>query len=380
MSLSKAVPFICAVLFAGPSLAATPIAVIDGPQSRKVGDPFLLDSRKSTGDHWKWKVKITPDSAPEDRKATLSKKADELRESGLYEVINLEVDDELWISIENDQRIILPTYPGLYEATLAVSNAEGVDLTEYSLRIVGDKTPAPPNPDDTDPPVPSPTPVLTLKQAVTAAIKASNTTETQPEFVKLADAYEKVAGLVGLDVAMIKQTTDLFSSLALVKAKPAWNTILTSVINPRITASGISTPEQYVETWKEIAAGIRAGLGGQPPPPNPVDPPVPIPGEGLRVLIRYEAEDLTQLPSGQKAIFTSTEVVKWLTDNCVEDGYRIVDDDLDTQFESEIWQSAMKQKADTLPWINISNGVTSFSGPLPKTIPEAMALLKQYKP
>lgn len=390
MLLSRTVLFcayLSAFLFAGSSLAANPIAVIDGPSSRKVGDPFILDGRKSIGDHHKWKLKITLDSEPENRKAILDSKAEELRNSGLYEVTAIEVQDELYISIENDQRIILPTYPGLYEATLVVSNADGIEIAEYSLRIVGDKTPAPPEPTpdpdvDPTPPGPTPSPVLTLQQAVTAAIKVSNTTETHAEFQKLAESYDKVSNIVGLDVAMIKQTTDLFTSLTLSKAKPAWNTILTSVVNPRIVASGISTPEQYNATWKEIAAGIRAGLGPQPPPTPDVDPvpPTPIPGEGLRVLIRYEAEDFNQLPSSQIAIFTATEVVQWLTDNCVKDGYRITDDDLDTQFESDIWQNAYKTKAESLPWINISNGVTSFSGPLPKTIAETMTLLKKYKP
>lgn len=357
-----------------PSMAAAPVAVIDGPTSRKVGDRFILGSSKSTGDHRKWQVKITPVLTPEDNKANLDRKAIELRKSGLYEVTAIEPEDKLYDEIEGGQSIVLPTYPGLYEITLIVSNVDGIGVAEYSLRIIGSTPPAPPNPDDPDPPTPPP--VLSLTQSVAAAVKQVATAETRDEFLRLAESYEKIAAL-GLDVPNLKQTTDLFTAVTVVKAKAQWQTILASVITPRITASGITQPEQYVAAWKEIAAGIRAGLGAQPPP-TPVDPS-PIPGDGLRVMIRYEREDFNKLPSSQIAIFTSTEVLQWLMANAVKDGYRIWDKDVDTQFESSIWQDAMKLPYDSLPWISISNGVTSYSGPLPKTIAETITLLQKYK-
>lgn len=353
--------------------AAAPIAIIEGPASRKVGDTFILDAKKSLGNYKKWKVKITLDSVLGDLKAYYQKNADELREQG-YEVTAPEEEAELFIAIEGETKLVLPTYPGLYEVTLAVSNADGIDLTEYVLRIGPlPPAPAPPGPD----PIPDTISLLTMQQAVAAAVKAVVTPETHDEFIALADSYDKIASLIGLDVPQIKQTTDLFTAVTVVKGKLAWQTILNSIVNPRITAASLSTTAQYVATWKEIAAGIRTGAGAQPPP-SPPSPPAP--SDGLHVEIRYERDDFGKMPSSQIAIFTSTEIVKWLTDNCATDGYRIWDKDVDTQFETNIWKAASREPFDSLPWINISNGVTSFSGPLPNTIADTMALLKQYKP
>lgn len=123
----------------------------------------------------------------------------------------------------------------------------------------------------------------------------------------------------------------------------------------------------------------------KPPEPQPPDPgPAPIPVEGFRVLIVIETADAAKLPSGQLAILTSAEVRTYLNSKCVlgpdnkTREYRIWDQHISIEGESQLWKNAMARKRDSLPWIIISTGKSGFEGPLPKTIPETIALLKKY--
>lgn len=127
---------------------------------------------------------------------------------------------------------------------------------------------------------------------------------------------------------------------------------------------------------------------GDPSPPAPVPPspkppaPVPIPGSGFRVLIIRETKELSTLPPAQVAIFSAREVREYLTSHCVLEGnqraFRIWDQDTDVSREDKHWQEAMKRKRDSLPWLLVTNGKEGYEGPLPKDVPEMMALLKKY--
>ncbi len=135
-----------------------------------------------------------------------------------------------------------------------------------------------------------------------------------------------------------------------------------------------------------------------PPPPPPPSPSVPIPHAGFRVLMVYETGETSKLPQAQIAILTAKEIRDYLKAKTVigPDGktreFRIWDKDLNVAGDHAIWREAMKRqeqganpltndltgKRTTLPWIMISDGTRGFEGPLPKTVEETLALLKQY--
>ena len=109
------------------------------------------------------------------------------------------------------------------------------------------------------------------------------------------------------------------------------------------------------------------------------DPPAPIPGEGFRVLIVEEAtEERSKLPASQQLIFTAKAIRDYAKEHCVTDGFRILDDDADMSREASVWQEAMKAPRASLPWLLVTNGKTGFSGPLPLTVDDTLAILKKY--
>lgn len=139
---------------------------------------------------------------------------------------------------------------------------------------------------------------------------------------------------------------------------------------------------------------VTIGQAPQPPPvppvpPGPVPPgptpgPAPIPGDGLRALFVFESGKLQTYPPGQLAALYSKTVRDYLNARCPKgpDGVtperRWYDADQDVSAESKTWQDAMKRPRASLPWVIISNGKAGFEGPLPNSIEELLALLKQY--
>lgn len=110
----------------------------------------------------------------------------------------------------------------------------------------------------------------------------------------------------------------------------------------------------------------------------------PIQEPGFRVLMVYESADLSQLSESQKSVLYSTKIREYLNAKCSKgvDGktsdYRIIDQDTDVSGDSDWWQEVMKRERKSLPWLVISNGKTGFEGPLPKSVDEALAVLKKY--
>lgn len=105
---------------------------------------------------------------------------------------------------------------------------------------------------------------------------------------------------------------------------------------------------------------------------------------GLRVLIKYESQDLNKYPASQTGILYSQSFRDYLDSKCLvgSDGktkdWRMYDKDVDLTNESEMWQKVMKRPSPSLPWIVIGNGKTGYEGPLPKTVDESTALVKKY--
>lgn len=128
---------------------------------------------------------------------------------------------------------------------------------------------------------------------------------------------------------------------------------------------------------------VEAGPVVPPPPPPPPPKTAPWESQGLSVLILRESQSTGSLPLPQRAIFTNSKVLRWLTDNA-KAGFRIWDDDIeDVGNAPEVLKQAFAVvKAaivNDVPTLGISNGKTGYLGPLPQTAEELLALLEQYK-
>jgi hypothetical protein len=350
---------------AAPAFAEPPKAVITGkdgeqPPTKMVpGQINLLDSTKSVGDKFSWKVRITPASGSGD----------------------------LWMTVEDRRKLLMPSLPGTYHVILAVAGDGDPDITEYDLVIDG-TTPGPgPVPPGPVPIPPDPAPV-SLSAVVSAEVAKVVKPETYADWMRLAEGLDRVAALADSDAAptvdaflgMSKAFEDVSLS-ASASAKTAWAAIKATTITPRL--SQLTTVAEYSKSWKEISAGVKTGAGAQPPPPKPPGPtppgPAPIPVAGLRVLIIEETADRGTLPASQAMIFESSKVLGWLRGNA-NNNWRVWDKDIDPAAAPVEFRDALKIQRTSLPWIVISNGTTGFSGPLPKTVDETVALLEKYKP
>lgn len=119
-----------------------------------------------------------------------------------------------------------------------------------------------------------------------------------------------------------------------------------------------------------------------PEPPKPDPSVVPIPGEGLRVLIIYEQDDQAKYsPDTIKQLYSLT-LRKFLNEQCVKGAnglpeYRVLDEEVEG--EPSIWLTAIKRKRESLPWLIISNGKSGFEGPLPAKEADTKSLIERYK-
>lgn len=126
---------------------------------------------------------------------------------------------------------------------------------------------------------------------------------------------------------------------------------------------------------------------GDVPGPTPPDPvtPAPIPLPGFRVLFIEEQADRAKLTLDQFNAMRGSESVTWLNANTEKEGnqpgWRVVDKDAAMSSEpGQHWRDALKRRPANFstPWVIISNGVTGFEGPLPKTKAEIDTLLRKY--
>lgn len=109
----------------------------------------------------------------------------------------------------------------------------------------------------------------------------------------------------------------------------------------------------------------------------------PIPGDGFRVLVVYESEQLKDYPRAQVDALYSSDVRAYLDAKCVagQSGwpdYRILDKDADLSLDATWWQEAMKRPRQSLPWIVVDSPQGGFEGPLPVTVDATLELLKKY--
>lgn len=138
----------------------------------------------------------------------------------------------------------------------------------------------------------------------------------------------------------------------------------------------------------ELVRQMLAVVGPRPPPgpkPDEPDPPKPpIPADGKRVLILYESAEMSTYPQSQVNQFTSSTLREYLRTHCSPGPvngtpeFRIWDKDTDLTNVPQVWRDAMALPRGTLPQLIVSNGVEGFSGPLPATEAETLAIVKKY--
>ena len=140
-------------------------------------------------------------------------------------------------------------------------------------------------------------------------------------------------------------------------------------------------PSNPAITMVIVTAPVDPTPGPGPNPPTP-NPPTPAPGQ-ISVLIVDNVDDYGK-PEYQPYLETlnSSAIVNYLNAHCAKVGstpeWRHWDASTDVSHESQKWQDAMKLPRASLPWIAITNGKTGYSGPLPKTEAETLALLKKW--
>lgn len=146
----------------------------------------------------------------------------------------------------------------------------------------------------------------------------------------------------------------------------------------------------------DIAVGWVVILGPSPPvpppPPLPPDPkpvppppsPAPIPVAGFRVLVVFsQAGGTAVLTKQQYNELYGAEVANYLNAKCAKDGsqpsWRIWNEATPLIATPKMWQDAIARPRGNLPWLIISDGVSSagsFEGPLPDG--GILTLLRKY--
>lgn len=127
-------------------------------------------------------------------------------------------------------------------------------------------------------------------------------------------------------------------------------------------------------------------IPGTKPDPKPdvkPDPkPAPIAGDGLRVLMLYDAN--VPLDSGTYSVYYGDKVSSYLNRKCPKgpDGktpeYRIWASSVNATAESKTWRDALARPRDSSVWWIVSNGRTGTEGVPPSDPEKALEILRQY--
>lgn len=116
-----------------------------------------------------------------------------------------------------------------------------------------------------------------------------------------------------------------------------------------------------------------------PTPPNPVDPVAP---QKLQIVILEDPELRGTLPPEQISVMDCAEVRQYVKTHCAMTGttpdFRKLSIRQDVSKQPQWIRTAFDEERSSLPFLVILTPTQTISGPLPKTIPEMMTLLKKY--
>jgi hypothetical protein len=246
--------------------AAPPKAIINGPVTGTPGELMVLDASQSEGaDLYRWSV--SPDLVGRKTFETLCNDA---------------------------SRIRICSIPGRYVYTLAVSNAEGIDLLSWTVDIPGNPPPNPPtpgppgpnpeptpeplppapNPPEPTPPTPGPTPPpdpeplpegrFGIARDIFIWSTAVKTKSLKSECLAIAEACAAVRSQIAagaLNSAMeIISTFAAQNRIALGDSLPNWRTVgerLAARIQALSDAGRLDTSDDWVTLFVELELGFR---------------------------------------------------------------------------------------------------------------------------
>ena len=114
-------------------------------------------------------------------------------------------------------------------------------------------------------------------------------------------------------------------------------------------------------------------------------PPPPIAEPGFRVMIIEDVFSRKDLPTDQYNVIMSTapgSFREFLLARAVKvhgvPDLRFISHTNPLDQDAPYWQAAAKLPRDSYPWLIVSNGKAGYSGPLPKTTAEALALVRPF--
>lgn len=118
------------------------------------------------------------------------------------------------------------------------------------------------------------------------------------------------------------------------------------------------------------------------PEPSPPSAPSPFEGEGIRILIVYELDEMASYSPSVLDTMYSKDLRLWAVNNCAKDvggqpELRLFDDDVQNQ--PERWMKALSRPRGAMPWLIVGNGKKGYEGPLPPTEEATLALLETFK-
>jgi len=105
--------------------------------------------------------------------------------------------------------------------------------------------------------------------------------------------------------------------------------------------------------------------------------PLPVTVDGPHMLIVEETSERGTIDFEQSGIFTSVELREYL--DAKDFAWRMFDKDVDTDFEAEVWQDALKMDTKLLPWLFVWNGRRGKSMPLPDDVAGVIAELEGFE-
>ena len=151
----------------------------------------------------------------------------------------------------------------------------------------------------------------------------------------------------------------------------------------RLLAYGSISGQPTDPVITSVVIGPPTPTPGPGPAPVPPPAPAPIAGDGFRVLLLYDTAKVSSLPAAQQEILFAGSIRDYLNQKAVKGSsglpdWRFWDASIDASQDSKAFQDALKLPRTQLPWIIVSDGKTGFTGPLPASVDDALALLKKY--
>ena len=144
-------------------------------------------------------------------------------------------------------------------------------------------------------------------------------------------------------------------------------------------------PVPLTQLKVETLKGPQPPPGPTPPGPTP-DGTSPFPEAGFRVLFTYDSANTTR-PAAQNSVLYGKSVRDYLKAKCVAEpggtgdgkAYRIYPANADVSQAPKTWADAHRLAVGKgKDWVLIGDGSKGYSGPLPATEADMLALLKRF--